>query len=194
MLTHFLRRKAMETCGVRMVTGELLGAHRDASGMLTALHTTRGDLTADFFLDCTGYESGLLAGLLGEPFLSAADRLLADSMMSLTVPHDSGPHGVEPYTEATALAHGWTWRRPLLGRYGAGLVYASALTTPDEAARSLRRALGLPRDPTELTHTPSAPAVPGAPGSRTAWPSARPPGPPTPWPTTSARRSTCSTG
>ncbi|WP_331730566.1 tryptophan 7-halogenase (plasmid) [Streptomyces sp. NBC_00048] len=154
MLTHFLRRKAMETCGVRMVTGELLGAHRDASGMLTAVHTTRGDLTADFFLDCTGHESGLLAGLLGEPFLSAADRLLADSMMSLTVPHDSGPHGVEPYTTATALAHGWTWRRPLLGRYGAGLVYASALTTPDEAARSLRRALGLPRDPTELTHTP----------------------------------------
>ncbi|MEU9305155.1 tryptophan 7-halogenase [Streptomyces sp. NPDC048269] len=154
MLTHFLRRKTMETCGVRMVTGELLGARTDGSGMLTALRTTRGDLTADFFLDCTGHESRLLAGILGEPFLSAADRLLPDSMLSLTVPQGSGSHGVEPYTTATALAHGWTWRRPLRGRCGAGLVYASTLTTPDEAARSLRRTLGLPRDSAELTHTP----------------------------------------
>ncbi|WP_330301211.1 tryptophan 7-halogenase [Streptomyces sp. NBC_00503] len=154
MLTHFLRRKAMENCGVRMVTGELLGAHRDENGMMTALHTTRGDLTADFFLDCTGSESLLLAGVLGEPFTGAGDRLLADSALSLTLPHDSDLYGVEPYTTATALPHGWTWRRHLLGRQGAGLVYASTLTTPDEAARSLRRALGLPRDHAEATHIP----------------------------------------
>ncbi|MFD7257571.1 tryptophan 7-halogenase [Streptomyces sp. NPDC059874] len=154
MLTDFLRGKAIETCGVRVVTGELLGAHRDEDGMLTALHTTRGDLTADFFLDCTGSESLLLAGILGEPFIGAADRLLADSTLSLTLPHDSDLHGVEPYTTATAVPHGWIWRRPLLGRHGAGIVYASTLTTPDEAARSLRSALGLPGDRVEPTHAP----------------------------------------
>ncbi|WP_329448391.1 tryptophan 7-halogenase (plasmid) [Streptomyces sp. NBC_01426] len=153
MLTHFLRRNAMETCGVRMVTGEILGAHRDENGMLTALRTTRGDLTADFFLDCTGSDSLILAGILGEPFTGAADRLVADSTLSLTLPHDSDLHGVEPHTTATAVAHGWTWRRPLVGRQGAGLVYASALTTPGEAARALRRALGLPHDRAEPTST-----------------------------------------
>ncbi|MBW5485265.1 tryptophan 7-halogenase [Streptomyces bambusae] len=166
MLTHFLRRKAVRTKGVRLLTGDLLGALRDTDGTVTALRTTRGILTGGLFLDCTGEDRLLIEGLLAEPFVDAGDRVPTDSSVTLTVPHDSALHGVEPYTTATGLPDaGWTWRRPLLGRYGTGLAYASARTTPDEATRTLLATLA-PHEsaaPT-VTHTRHRPGRP-----RRAW-------------------------
>ncbi|MET9607007.1 tryptophan 7-halogenase [Streptomyces sp. NPDC006512] len=160
MLTHFLRVKAVRTRGVRLLTGDLLGADRDAHGRVTSLHTTRGTLAADLVLDCTGESRLLIAGVLAEPFTDETGLVPADSTVTLTAPHDSALHGVEPYTTATATPAGWTWRLPLLGRYGAGLAYASARTTPDEAARQLLDTHGARDTPARAAHTRHRPGRP----------------------------------
>ncbi|WP_370422165.1 FAD-dependent oxidoreductase [Streptomyces sp. QH1-20] len=144
MFTQFLRKTAMREFGVRSVRGELLRAERDARGMLTVLHTVQGaSVAGDLFLDCTGAESLLLAGVLGEPFLDARDRLLCDSAVTVTVPHDDAAHGIDPFTTATAMPDGWAWRMPLPGRFAAGLVHARDLTDPQEAADRLCALWGL---------------------------------------------------
>ncbi|MQS12978.1 tryptophan 7-halogenase [Streptomyces kaniharaensis] len=148
MLTHFLRRTAVQTCGVRLHSAEILGADRDGTGMVTALHTTRGRIEADLFVDCTGRAARLLAGILGEPFQPAGDRLPADRTATVTLPHDTARHGIEPYTTVTTRPEGHLWRRPLPGRHTIGLVYASARTTPAEAERILRTPAGA-----VVTHT-----------------------------------------
>ncbi|MFJ3928193.1 tryptophan 7-halogenase [Streptomyces sp. NPDC090022] len=161
MLTHFLRATAVRSCGVRMLTGTLRGgperAERDEHGMLTALHTTRGTLYADLFLDCTGADRLLITGVLAEPFTSDADHVPTDTAVTLTLPREAGARTVEPYTTVTAVEHGWTWRRPLLDRTGAGLAYAAARTAPDEAARTLLATLTPQRREPALTHTPYRP-------------------------------------
>ncbi|MFF4324414.1 tryptophan 7-halogenase [Streptomyces sp. NPDC001568] len=160
MLTHFLRARAVRTHGVRLLTGDLLGADRDTRGRVTALHTTRGTLNADLVLDCTGESRSLIGGVLAEPFTDETDLVPTDSSITMTVPHDSALHGVEPYTTATAVRGGWTWRLPLLGRQGAGAAYASGRTTPDEAARGLTGALDPRGTPPRLTHTRHRPGRP----------------------------------
>ncbi|MFF8945246.1 tryptophan 7-halogenase [Streptomyces sp. NPDC014864] len=138
MLTQFLRRTAVQRFGVRAVRGEPRSCDRDGDGMITALRTADGTrLAGDLFLDCTGPDSLLLAGLLGEPFTGPGGRLLTDRTVTVTVPYDAAVDGVEPYGTATALPYGWCWRRPLPDRYGAGLVCASTWTGEEEAARTL---------------------------------------------------------
>ncbi|MEU6231447.1 tryptophan 7-halogenase [Kitasatospora sp. NPDC047058] len=144
LLAEFLRRTAVDTCGVRVRTAEILGADRDDAGLITALHTTGGREEADLFLDCTGPAARLMSGLLGEPFVPAAGHAPADRTATVTVPHDTARLGIEPYTTVTALPEGMLWRRPLPGRCDAALAYASTRTTPDEVAGVLLRAVGLP--------------------------------------------------
>ncbi|MFD7901673.1 tryptophan 7-halogenase [Kitasatospora sp. NPDC059747] len=148
MLTHFLRRTAVQTCGVRLHSAEILGAERDPAGLVTALHTTRGREEADLFLDCTGRAARLLTGILGEPFRPAADGLVADTLATVTLPHDSARHGVAPYTAVTTRPEGHTWHRTLLGRRTTGLAYASGRTGAAEAERILGAPAGA-----VVTHT-----------------------------------------
>ncbi|MFG2132166.1 tryptophan 7-halogenase [Streptomyces sp. NPDC048751] len=151
LFAEFLRDIAVRRLGVGVLCDRLRDTSRDANGMLTALHTEQGrTVTGDFFLDCTGQQGLLLTAALGEPFEDAHDRLLCDSAVTVTVPHDDDTHGIEPYATATASPHGWSWKMPLPGRFVAGHVYARHLTTPDEAARALCALWGIDPDRGEV--------------------------------------------
>ncbi len=151
MFTAYLRRIAVQDLGVTVVRGELSHADRDDRGMLTALHTREGQtIPGDLFLDCTGQERRLLAGVLGEPFEDESDRLLCDSVVTATVPHDDLAYGIEPYSTAVAMPAGWAWRMPLPGRCATGYAYSSDGTEPTEAARDLLALWG-PTSPTGAT-------------------------------------------
>ncbi|MFJ4283499.1 tryptophan 7-halogenase [Streptomyces massasporeus] len=153
MLAQFLRKTAVQQYGVQTVRGDARSADRDGDGMLTALRTADGTrLTGDLFLDCTGPRSLLLSGLLREPFSGAGGHLLTDRTVTVTVPHDSAVEGIEPFGTATALPYGWAWRRPLPGRFGAGLVYASAWTDEADAVRTLCGLWGLRPGDADVRH------------------------------------------
>ncbi|WP_189893856.1 tryptophan 7-halogenase [Streptomyces xantholiticus] len=153
MFTEYLRNVATGRFGVRAVRDELLHAERDADGMITVLHTAEGRaVPGEFFLDCTGAEGLLIAGTLREPFVEAQGRLLCDSAVTVTVPHDHTVHGIDPFTTATALPAGWSWKMPVPGRFGAGHVYAREWTEPDEAVGTLCALWGLRPERTAVRH------------------------------------------
>jgi tryptophan halogenase len=165
MFTEHLRNVAVGRFGVRVVRDDLLHAERDGDGMLTALHTVGGRaVPGDFFLDCTGPEGLLISRTLGEPFVGARDRLLCDSAVTVTVPHDRTAHGIDPFTTAVALPAGWAWKMPLPDSFGAGHVYARDLTEPDEAARTLCGLWGLRPEHAAVWHVDLRPGR-----SRRAW-------------------------
>src|SRR5262249_5111200 len=56
----------------------------------------------------------------------------------------------EPYTSAIAMPSGWTWKIPMLGRYGTGYVYSSRFSDQDEATGQLCRLWQLDPDTTTL--------------------------------------------
>lgn len=105
----------------------------------SVLTQTGQQLRADLYIDCSGFRSLLLEKALNEPFIDMSDALLCDSAVATPVPHDDEKNGVEPYTSAIAMKHGWTWKTPMRGRFGTGYVYSSQCCSQDEAADELQQ-------------------------------------------------------
>ncbi|HEX4832635.1 MAG TPA: tryptophan halogenase family protein [Trebonia sp.] len=144
LVADFLRRHATGTLGVRHVQDLMTGARQDERGFITALETKSGQaLAADLFIDCSGFRGALINQLLDEPFLDQGDHLLCDSAVACPVPYDDPATGMEQYTSSIAMESGWTWRTPLLSRFGTGYVYSSAFVSRDQATLDFCRLWGI---------------------------------------------------
>lgn len=151
LLADYLCRIGTKRLGVRHVQGEMQEALLDERGFITALKTKDGRmLEADFFVDCSGFRGLLINQALGEPFLDMSDYLLCDSAVASSVPHDDAKHGVEPFTSAIAMDAGWTWRIPMLGRFGSGYVFSSQFEERDKATKDFCRLWNLDPDQAQL--------------------------------------------
>jgi tryptophan halogenase len=149
LVADFLRRHATSKLGVVHVQDEMVSAHQDERGFVTSLATRSGArLDADLFIDCSGFRGLLINQVLAEPFIDMNDHLLCNSAVAYALPHDDEKEGVEPYTSAIAMKAGWTWKIPMLGRFGTGYVYSDRFATRDEATVDFCRLWGI--DPEEV--------------------------------------------
>lgn len=149
LVGHFLRDRAKER-GVKHLTGTVTKVSQDEAGHLTGITLKDGtQLSADLFIDCTGFASVLLQKTLQVPFISFADNLFNDRAIAMPTPIGAS---IPTETVSTALKHGWAWKIPLTNRYGNGYVYSSAHCSADEAETELRTHLGLLEDETEARH------------------------------------------
>ncbi|MBI1298537.1 FAD-dependent oxidoreductase [bacterium] len=143
LVANFLMRWATAR-GVQRILDEVQHVRLDSQGAIAAVETTDGlSLSADFYIDCTGFRGLLINGALGEPFFHMKDQLFCDSAVAAAIPHDDEALGIEPYTSAIAMKAGWTWKIPMLGRFGSGYVYASDFADEDEAMRDFCQLWGL---------------------------------------------------
>lgn len=150
LVAEFLRRFAVDKQGATHVADQMSEVVCDERGFITGLRTTGGRfLEGDLFVDCSGFRSLLINKAMGEPFITMNDHLLCDSAVATAVPHDDATHGVEPYTSAIAMTSGWTWRIPMLSRFGTGYVYSSQFATQDQATEEFCGLWGL--DPEKTT-------------------------------------------
>jgi tryptophan halogenase len=138
----YLSRLA-QTNGVRKVDGiisEVLLAPE--SGDVRALRLADGrELTADLFIDCTGFRALLIEGALRTGFEDWSNWLPCDR--ALAVP-SANTSPLLPYTRSTALEAGWQWRIPLQHRTGNGHVFCSSFTTNERAQEQLLANLDAP--------------------------------------------------
>jgi tryptophan halogenase len=94
------------------------------------------------FIDCSGFRGLLINGALEEPFMSDAKYLACDAAVALPAANMPERDGILPYTTATALSAGWSWRVPLFHRFGCGYVYSSDHLDASAAEQELRDLLG----------------------------------------------------
>lgn len=90
-------------------------------------------ITADLFIDCTGFKSLLLDKALQEPFTSYSDIIPNNRAWATRVEYVDHKNQMEPFTTCTALGNGWVWNIPLWSRIGTGYVYSDKHTTPELA-------------------------------------------------------------
>ena len=123
-------------------------------GLISSLTTDRDEeLTADLYIDCTGFRSALLGQALGVKSRSFARHLLCDRAVTMRVPYDVWrPEHIRTYTLATAREAGWQWDINLQTRRGLGYVYSSAFLSDDEAETALRRNEGPHTNGLEARH------------------------------------------
>jgi tryptophan halogenase len=146
LVAEYLKRWSVER-GVTHVVDEVVDASIDQRGFITSVLTAQGQtLEADLFIDCSGFRGLLINKVMGEPFIDMSDYLLCDSAVATQVPHDDARHGVDPYTSAIAMESGWTWKIPMLGRFGTGYVFSSRFSSRERATEMFRKLWGLSDD------------------------------------------------
>ncbi len=131
----YLREHA-EARGVVRTEGKVADVELDPeNGNVRAVILESGErLEGDLFIDCSGFRGLLIGGALGVAYDDWSEWLPCDR--AVAVPCDT-VEASTPYTRATALEAGWSWRIPLQHRVGNGYVYCSAFLSDDAATQRI---------------------------------------------------------
>lgn len=132
LYARFLRKRA-EAQGAKRIEGKVVTVNQDSkSGFIESVQLENGTLiSADLFLDCSGFRALLIEGALHADFDDWTHWLPCDR--ALVAPCEKvGPP--RPYTGSTAHKAGWQFRIPLQHRTGNGHVYSSQFSSDEEAA------------------------------------------------------------
>lgn len=123
--------------GVQVLDDEIVGADRDENGVTGVRLASGRTLTADLYVDCSGFRSLLVGGTLKEPYHSFASTLYCDRALV-----GSWPRGddevIRPYTTAETMAAGWCWQIDHPDAVNRGYVYSSAFLDDAAAEREFR--------------------------------------------------------
>jgi 2-polyprenyl-6-methoxyphenol hydroxylase-like FAD-dependent oxidoreductase len=139
-LGEYLKSHAIEQ-GVTHISANVNGVTNHLSGDIKALITDDGaEHQADWFIDCSGFNSLLLQKNLGVEFIDFADNLFNDSAVAMPSPVTSP---IQAQTHSTAMSNGWSWEIPLTNRTGNGYVYSANYISADQAETELRQKLQL---------------------------------------------------
>lgn len=149
LLGGFLREVATAK-GVEHVDARIASVELDGHGDVAALAADDGRrVTAELFVDASGFRAAIIEGALSEPYRPFAENLFNDRAV---VAATSRPEGeIIACTRSTALSAGWVWRIPLTNRTGNGYVYSSRYIDDQAAAAELRDHLALGQD-AEVRH------------------------------------------
>ncbi|UVO51870.1 tryptophan 7-halogenase [Sphingomonas sp. SUN019] len=131
--------------GVRHLPRTVVHTSVDESGNIRKLSLGDEEVSADIFVDCSGFRSVLAQQALGVPFVNFGENLFNDRAVVMPT---SAEAATKPYTTATAMKNGWVWDIPLTSRTGNGYVYSSRYCDPDGAEAELRAHLGVGDDGT----------------------------------------------
>ena len=149
LLGQFLAKTA-QSKGVNHLQAKVTDVTRHQNGDIASVITQeQGEISANFFVDCTGFSALLMDKTLGVNFKSYKDNLFNDSAVVMPTAIDDV---IPVETLATALSTGWVWKIPLTNRYGNGYVFSSDFITNDAAETEFRKHLGTLNDDTPCHH------------------------------------------
>jgi tryptophan halogenase len=123
--------------GVRIIEDRIVEVTQDDSG-ITGLKLLNGPtLTADLYVDCSGFVSLLLGKTLKEPFIPFASSLYCDRAVVGGWWREDEP--IQPYTTAETMDCGWCWRIDHEKLINRGYVHCSAFISEADAEAEFRR-------------------------------------------------------
>lgn len=139
---QYLRDHIAIPNGVTHLLGDVENVVKRPDGSIESLITTTGGIiSADLYLDCTGFKSLLLEQHMGVEFISFNDQLFNDRALATQVPYNDRVNQMETYTDCVAMNCGWVWNIPLWHRVGTGYVYSSKYISDADAELEFREYL-----------------------------------------------------
>ena len=132
-----------QTLGVERVIATVDRVELREDGHVGAIVTReRGAMSADLYIDCSGFRALLIGQALGAARKPLDDVLFDDRALAIQVPYPAAGTPIPSYTISAAHEAGWTWDIGLHRRRGVGYVYSSRHTSDDQAERVLRGYVG----------------------------------------------------
>jgi tryptophan halogenase len=116
---------------------------RDGDDITSILLDDGERITADIYVDCTGFAARLINSDKQNGFNSLSDILFVDRAVVTRVENKSLAD-VIGYTKSTAQSSGWIWDIALQDRRGVGHVYSSRYIDDDGAKAELAAYVGQP--------------------------------------------------
>jgi len=123
--------------GVEIMNGEMEGAVRGPNGVSELILKDGQRLSADFFIDASGFRSELLGRTLEEPFISFSNSLFNDRAVVGSWERTDEP--ILPYTTAETMDAGWCWRIDHEHIINRGYVHCSTAISEEEARSEFSR-------------------------------------------------------
>lgn len=134
LVTKYLKEYAMAR-GVVRTEGKVISVSQTKSGDIASVELESGErIPAEFFIDCTGFNSLILDKTLKVEYEDWTHYLPCDRAVTVQTTSE-GP--TPPYTRAIAKDAGWMWKIPLQKRTGNGYVYSSRFCSDDQAKQTL---------------------------------------------------------
>lgn len=137
----WLKNKYCIPRGVHFISANVNHVLSNEDGISEILLDNDLVVTADLFVDCTGWKSLLLGKSLDVKFNSYSDILPNTKAWATRIPYIDKEKELEPYTNCTAIGNGWVWNIPLWSRIGTGYVYSDKYITDEEALEEFKEHL-----------------------------------------------------
>ena len=142
--------------GVKLIHSTVDGVVTNDNGVDYLKLKDGSTITADLFIDCTGFKSMLLGGALEEKFNSISHIIPNNKAWATHIPYKDKKKQLEPFTNCTALTNGWVWNIPLWSRIGGGYVYSDKYISSEDALKEFKNHIKHTHrvDPEELEYRP----------------------------------------
>lgn len=127
--------------GVKHIAKHMERAEVGENGIEYLLMSDGEKITADLYVDSTGFRSLLLDKALHEPFISYSDIIPNNTAWATQIPYKDKYKELEPFTNCTAIENGWCWNIPLWSRIGTGYIYSDKYVSDEDALEEFKKYL-----------------------------------------------------
>jgi tryptophan halogenase len=134
-LVAYFEKMAAER-GIPVIDDIAVDVMQDERGVTGVRLKSGKVLTADLFIDSTGFRALLLGKALQEPYYSYQDSLFCDRACVGGWSREEEP--IKPYTTAETMTAGWCWQIEHEPRINRGYVYSSSFISDAEAEAEFR--------------------------------------------------------
>ena len=141
--SEFLRDHCTENLNVALTLDRVRSINSDEKGHISSVQTENsGRISADLFIDCTGFRSLLLGQHMRVGLIDKSDVFPINSALAVRIPYaENAP--VKSPTLSTAQEAGWIWDIGLSHRRGVGYVYCDKYISREKAQKQLQAYLGI---------------------------------------------------
>ena len=145
---EYFKEYAMKA-GVTYVDTEVtsLNINKD-NGELDSIESTIGNISADFWVDCSGM-ARVLINPMGGGWKSYEEYLPTNSAIPYIHQYEVG-ETPKLETLSWAMPNGWMWQIPTQERYGCGYVYSDKFITDEQALEEVQRITGRKIEPVRV--------------------------------------------
>jgi len=123
--------------GVEFTDARVSGAKRGPQGIASIVLEDGRELSADYFIDSSGFRSELLGRALEEPYVSFDKSLFCDRAVVGGWERTNEP--ILPYTTCETMDAGWAWQIEHEHYVNRGYVFSSASISDDDARAEFLR-------------------------------------------------------
>lgn len=124
--------------GVKVISDTVTDVLTNESGIESLILKSGEKINSDLFIDCTGFKSLLLGEALKEPWDDFEHMLPNNSAWATRIPYTDIEKEMQPYTNCTAIGHGWVWNIPSWERIGTGYVFSDKYISSEDALKEFK--------------------------------------------------------